>query len=195
MPNDRDRNYRRPDDMRRQDPRRRPMPQPQPEPEGEALMTTAKGLVAVFITILIVAVIIMLFAKSLFVSGDSPKKNVKTGHLTETAYVSVDPNATLPNQEEVVATETKKKKKKKTTTEETEPAIDIPEGMDTSVAGKYTVNAAVYLHPEPSSSSAELVTLPAGAEVEVYGSANYGWYYLDYEGQVGYAWGTYFNKK
>lgn len=163
------------------------------EESGFEIASTIKGIIAVFITILIVVVIIMLFARSLFVNNTELKKNVKTGHLTETAYVSVDPNATLPNQEEVVATETTKKKKKKTTTEDTTPAL--PEGLDTSNAGTYIVNDAVYLHPEPSSSSAELVTLKKGDEVKVFGNSNYGWYYLEYEGQLGYAWGTYFTLK
>ena len=167
---------------------------PAEEEETVDISSTIKGIVAVFITILIVVIIIMLFAKSLFVNSSDLKKNVKTGHLTETAYVSVDPNATLPNQEEVVATETKKKKKKKTTTAE-EATPDLPADLNTSTAGNYVVNDAVYLHPEPNSTSAELETLPKGAKVKVYGDANYGWYYLEYDGKLGYAWGTYFTKE
>ncbi len=179
------------DDPRYREPvRRREAPV---EETGFEVASTLKGIIAVFITILIVVVIIMLFARSLFVTNAEINKNVKTGHLTETAYVSVDPNATLPNQEEVVATETTKKKKKKSTT--TEASVALPEGLDTSNAGDYIVNDAVYLHPEPSSSSAELVTLNKGDEVKVYGNSNYGWYYLEYKGQMGYAWGTYFTPK
>lgn len=179
------------DDPRYREPvRRREAPV---EETGYEVASTLKGIIAVFITILIVVVIIMLFARSLFVTNAEINKNVKTGHLTETAYVSVDPNATLPNQEEVVATETTKKKKKKSTT--TEASVALPEGLDTSNAGDYIVNDAVYLHPEPSSSSAELVTLNKGDEVKVYGNSNYGWYYLEYKGQMGYAWGTYFTPK
>lgn len=180
------------DDMRYREPVRRREAPVQEETGGEVI-TAVKGIIALFITILIVVVIIMLFAKSLFVSNTEVNKNVKTGHLTETAYVSVDPNATLPNQEEVVATETTKKKKKKKT--ETEASVALPEGLDTSNAGTYVVNDAVYLHPEPNSTSAELVTLNKGDEVTVYGNSNYGWYYLEYKGQMGYAWGTYFTLK
>ncbi len=180
------------DDPRYRDPSRR-REAPVPEETGFEVASTIKGIIAVFITILIVVVIVMLFAKSLFVTNTEVNKNVKTGHLTETAYVSVDPNATLPNQEEVVATETTKKKKKKSTT--TEASVALPEGLDTSNAGTYVVNDAVYLHPEPNSSSAELVTLNKGDEVKVYGNSNYGWYYLEYKGQMGYAWGTYFTPK
>ncbi len=180
------------DDPRYREPSRR-REAPVPEETGFEVASTIKGIIAVFITILIVVVIVMLFAKSLFVTNTEVNKNVKTGHLTETAYVSVDPNATLPNQEEVVATETTKKKKKKSTT--TEASVALPEGLDTSNAGTYVVNDAVYLHPEPNSSSAELVTLNKGDEVKVYGNSNYGWYYLEYKGQMGYAWGTYFTPK
>ena len=180
------------DDPRYREPSRR-REAPVPEETGFEVASTIKGIIAVFITILIVVVIVMLFAKSLFVTNTEVNKNVKTGHLTETAYVSVDPNATLPNQEEVVATETTKKKKKKSTT--TEASVALPEGLDTSNAGTYVVNDAVYLHPEPNSSSTELVTLNKGDEVKVYGNSNYGWYYLEYKGQMGYAWGTYFTPK
>lgn len=146
---------------------------------------TIKGIIAVFITILVVVVIVMLFAKSLFVSDPKAASKVKTGHITSTEYTYV---ATTTDEEVAVTTE--KKKKKKTTTTEEEPAVSLPEGLDTSVAGTYSVTNAVYLHPEPNSSSANLLTLPAGATVKVYGSANYGWYYLEYDGQYGYAWSS-----
>jgi hypothetical protein len=154
-------------------------------------MQTVKGIIAVFVTLLVVVIIVMLFAKSLFVSQDS-KKNVKTGHLTSTEYVSV---ATTTNEEEVVSKTTTKKKKTTTEEEEEEPDVAIPDGLDTSVAGDYVVASAVYLHPEANSSSSNLATLPTGAQVKVYGSANYGWYYVEYDGQFGYAYGTYFTKQ
>lgn len=144
---------------------------------------TVKGIIAVFITILVVAIIVMLFARSLFVS-DSASAEVKTGRLTTVEYEYQEP----AKGDEVKVTTTKKKSKKKTTTEEEEPDVALPEGLDVSVAGDYTVTNSVYLHPEPNSSSANLLTLPTGAEVKVYGSTNYGWYYLEYDGQFGYAW-------
>lgn len=146
-------------------------------------MQTVKGLIAVLITILVVVVFVMLFAKSLFDSSSTTP--VKTGKLTSQEYTYV-PTTT---NEEVTATTTQKKKKK-TTAEEEEPSVSLPEGLDTSIAGNYSVTAAVYLHPEPSSSSENLLTLPAGATVKVYGSTNYGWYYLEYDGQYGYAWSS-----
>ena len=71
---------------------------------------TIKGVIAVFITILIVVIVVMLFARSLFVTDSKNAAKVKTGHLTSTEYVSV---ATTAGEEEVQATTTKKKKKKK----------------------------------------------------------------------------------
>lgn len=179
---------------RRQAPksRQRPAPAPRQQYEEDTLDLSAaiKGIIAVFLTILIVVIIVMLFAKSLFVSEQELAKNVKTGHLTETEYVFIEQQTQL--NEEVVTT---KKAKKKTTTAEEDEDLDLPEGLDTSVAGEYTVNDAVWLHPEPSSTSANLTIIPYGAEVKVYGNSNYGWFYLDYNGQVGYAWSSYFTPK
>lgn len=148
------------------------------------LSSTIKGIIAVFLTMLIVAIIVMLFAKSLFVSDEALAKNIKTGHLTETEYIPIEQTTQI--DEEVVTT---KKAKKKTTEKEEEPPA-LPEGLDTTVAGTYTVNDAVYLHPEPNSNSENLLVLPYASEVKVYGNTN-GWYYLEYDGQIGYAWGSY----
>lgn len=150
------------------------------------LSATIKGIIAVFLTLLIVAIIVMLFARSLFVSDEALAKNIKTGHLTETAYIPIEQQSQI--DEEVVTT---KKPKKKTSKKDEEP-IALPEGLDTTVAGTYMVNDAVYLHPEPNSASENLLVLPYGSEVKVYGTNN-GWYYLDYEGQLGYAWSSYLN--
>lgn len=188
---------RRPQQGQRPPQQRRYRPAPPPEPEQTAdSSTTIKGLIAVFMTMLIVVIIVMLFAKSLFVSSEELAKNLKTGHLTETEYVAIEAKEDLG--EEVVTTEKKEKKKKSTTTEKEDDSsqpVELPEGLDTSVAGKYMVNDAVYLHPTPDSASANLATLPYGTELEVFGQANYGWYYVEYEGQYGYAWGTYFTKQ
>ncbi len=177
--------------------RRRPQPMPAEEPKEtyEEVDTgaTIKGLIAVFMTTLIVIIIVMLFAKSLFVSSEELAKNLKTGQLTETEYLAIQEDPGL--EEEVVTTDKKEKKKKTTTEEEKAKPAELPEGLDTSVAGTYMVNDAVYLHPTPDSASANLATLPYGTEIEVFGSSNYGWYYVEYEGQYGYAWGTYFTPK
>lgn len=175
-------------------PQQRPAPMPAPVPEQAAdYSTTIKGIIAVFLTLLIVIIIVMLFAKSLFVSGEELAKNIKTGHLTETEYLAIEAPEDL--NEEVVTT---KKAKKKTTAkkeEEEKKTVELPADLDTSIAGTYMVNDPVYLHPTPDSQSENLATLPYGAEIQVYGSSNYGWYYVEYNGQYGYAYGTYFTKQ
>lgn len=164
---------------------------PSRQSDDAYLSSAIKGIIALFITILIVVVIVMLFAKSLFVPNTDNKK-VKTGHLTETVSFSAETTKAAQEVEEVKTT----KKKKKTTTKAEEPETPVlPDGLDTSVAGEYVISSAVYLHPEPNSSSANLATLPAGETVTVYGNSNYGWYYLDYNGQLGYAWSSYLSKK
>lgn len=168
--------------------KQQPKKQRQYDENAIDIATTIKGVIAVFLTLLVVVIIIMLFAKSLFVSDETIARNVKTGHLTETEYVPIEIQTT--RNEEVVTT---KKPKKKTEKAEEEPPA-LPEGLDTLIAGTYTVNDAVYLHPEPNTNSENLMVLPYGADVKVYGSTN-GWYYVDFEGQVGYAWGSYFNPK
>lgn len=161
--------------------------------------TYVKGLIAVLVTILIVVIIVMLFAKSLL-STSGTTKAVKTGHLTETAAIDVEAiEAQKEKLVEMTTTTAKKSSDDKDDDddkdEEEEDDTSLPDGLDTSVAGEYTVNSAVYLHPEPNSSSENLATLPSGAEVTVYGNSNYGWYYLEYDGQFGYAWNTYLTKK
>ena len=153
-----------------------------------------RGIIAVALTCLIVCIIVIMFAKTLFVSDAELQKTAKTGHLTETAFEMIEP-VEQQLREEVVTTKATKKKKKTTTTQKAEEAekTDLPEGIDTAAAGDYTVNSPVYLHPTADANSANLATLPYGVTVKVLGQS-YGWYYLEYEGEKGYAWGTYFNK-
>lgn len=149
--------------------------------EASAIGATVKGIIAVLITFLIVAIVIMVFAKSLFMSGDTAPK--KTG-------VSTTPTIFVP-EETKTATEkvtTKGTKKSKTETEEEEEEEEEKGDSQT-----ITCTGAVYLHPQPTSSSANLLTIPAGAEVKFYRNEN-GWYYVDYNGTEGYAWNTFFTK-
>ena len=182
---------------------RRPASQRRPEPRREETVSTmdfasiVRGIIAVGLTCLIVCIIVIMFAKTLFVSDAELQKTAKTGHLTETAFEMIEP-VEQQLREEVVTTKATKKKKKTTTVaqaspeEDSQPA-DLPEGIDTGIAGEYTVNSPVYLHPTPDANAANLATLPYGATVKILGSS-YGWYYLEYEGEKGYAWGTYFTK-
>ncbi len=172
------------------------MPRRAPQPEAaESVSTTIKGIIAVSITCFLVCVIVIMFSNSLFVSDAELQKTAKTGHLTETAFEVIEPKKQL--RDEVVTTKATKKKKTTTADDEDEPEEenpDVPEGLDTSIAGDYSVNSPVYLHPVADANSANLATLQTGEEIKVLGQS-FGWYYLEYNGQKGYAWGTFFTKK
>ncbi len=150
------------------------------ENEESTLPTAVKGTIAVMLTVMVVVIITMLFAKSLFISSaDSEPK--KTGSITSTEYVFVTTQATVEVTETTSAT----------TTKSTE---DPYQSDNTDSLGEYTVmtvNSAVYLHPEPSSKSDNLLVIPTGASCKVYSNES-GWLYLDYNGQLGYAYYTFF---
>lgn len=143
------------------------------------LTPTIKGIIAILITLLIVIIVIMIFAKSLFVNTNTTPK--KTGTITSTEYIA--PKTTTTSEE---PKETKKPKK---TTEEDEDPYDDDDNGD--AVGDIQCISAVYLHPEPTSSSANLLTIPQGATCKFYRDEN-GWYYVDYNGTKGYAWHTFF---
>ena len=177
-------------------PQRQPMPrrgaEPRPDVDRESFSSVIKGIIALAATCFAVCVIVIMFAQSLFVSDAELQKTAKTGRLTETAFEVIEPKQQL--RDEVVTT--KATKKKKTTTAEEDAPIDtadVPEGLDTSIAGTYMVNSPVYLHPTTDANSENLATLPYGETLTVLGQ-NGGWYYVEYNGQKGYAWGTFFTK-
>ncbi|MCD8094788.1 MAG: SH3 domain-containing protein [Ruminococcus sp.] len=163
-----------------------------PQQDDTDFLTTVKGIIAIFATILVVVVIVMLFASNMFVSSSELQQSTKTGHLTETQYVEASDSTT----EEVVTTtaasdDDEDEDEDEDSSEEQTDTSNLPEGLDTSVAGTYVVSSAVYLRSESNSSSSTIMTLPSGASVTVYGSENYGWYYLSYEGTYGYAYSSY----
>ena len=134
------------------------------------------------LTALVVIIVVMLFAKSLFVSTASSEK--QTGRLTTPPnYTTVTTTTT-----EAVTT-TKKKKTTTTTAEDVDPYQnnELEQG-----ATNMSVVSPVYLHPQPNSSSANLATLPTGANVKAYALVNNYWLYVDYNGQKGYAYIDYF---
>lgn len=142
-----------------------------------ALSSAVKGIIAIMLTFLIVIVVIMLFWKNLFTGSETGQK--ATGTITSTSY---DPPETKTATERE---ETSKTTKKKTT------RADDEEGSGSGDEQTIRCTGAVLLHPEPSSSSATLATIPAGADVTFYRNEN-NWYYVEYNGQEGYAWGNYF---
>lgn len=139
--------------------------------------STFKGVVSVLGTLLVVVIIVLVCAKVLFVSNSSDE-NIKTGRVTST-----DP---LPVTTTEAATTTEKKTAKKTT----KNYEDYYSEKNYTIQ---TVISAVYLHPEPNSSSENLCVIPVGAECKVFKNEN-GWLYLDYEGQKGYAYYSFFSE-
>lgn len=150
---------------------------------ASALPQAVKGIIAVMMTVLAVVIITMLFAKSLFFTSAS-SVNKKTGRLTETSYVSVAQTQTQPVAETVKKTTTSKN--------DEDPYQTNKVSENLGDATSMTVVSAVYLHPEPTSKSENLLVIPQGATVKVYRNEN-GWLYLDYNGQMGYAYESFFS--
>lgn len=150
--------------------------------ESEGLNSTVKGTIAIMLTLLIVIIVVMIFAKTLFF-GNKNEEPKKTGTLNAISYV--DPPATTAPPET-------------TASEDSEDIDDDDDDYDSeessSNAEKFseiTCTSPVYLHPQPNSSSANLDTIPAGAKVKYFKNEN-GWYYVEYNGQNGYAWQSFF---
>ena len=143
------------------------------------LSPTIKGIIAIMLTMLIVVIIIMIFAKTLFMNNSSEPK--KTGTITSTEYIAP---VTTTTEAPVTSMNTKK-----TTTKAKDE--DPYDGTDDGDGVEITCTGAVYLHPEASSSSATLLTIPSGATCTFYKNEN-GWYYVEYNGTKGYAWQTFF---
>ena len=149
---------------------------------SQGLSTAVKGTIAILLTILVVIIVIMIFAKTLFI-GNNNSEAKKTGVMTApTEYVKPETSA-----------KTKASSDENVDSEDTDDD-DFYNGSDSSSSEKsveITCTSAVYLHPEPNSSSANLATIPSGAKVKYYKNEN-GWYYVEYNGQKGYAWQTFF---
>ena len=145
-----------------------------------SISPTVKGIIAIMLTLLVVIIVIMLFVKSLFINDSSKPK--KTGTMTSTEYIPTETTTTTEAPAET--------KKKKTTEDEADVDPYSPD-QEGEAVGEITCTGAVYLHPEPNSSSANLTTIPSGAVCKFYKNEN-GWYYVDYNGQKGYAWKDFF---
>ena len=167
--------------------KKRPRPRPNHLIEEEeakvAVSGNIKGIIAIMITALVVIIVVMLFAKSLFVSTETSEK--QTGRLTAPPnYTTVTTTTT-----ETVTT-TKKKKTTKATSEEDDPYMD---DMLKAGATDMSCTGPVWLHPEPNSKTENLALIPTGANVKAFAVVNGNWIYLEYNGQKGYAWGDYFS--
>ncbi len=161
--------------------KKRPIYEEEEEEASVNVGDVVKGIIAVMVTALVVIIVIMLFAKSLFVSNASEEK--KTGKLTAAPNYSTTTTTTVSVAEVT---------KKSTTTRNTD--IDpYQTQFPTDGATSMTVNGDVRLHPEPTSKSDTIVTIPAGAKVTAYALVNNSWLYVEYNGKVGYAYGDYFD--
>ncbi len=150
---------------------------------NNGLSSTVKGIIAIMLTLLVVIIVIMIFAKSLFINDNTEPK--KTGTITSTEYI---PPLTTTTETPTETTTTKKTTKDE---DEDDNPYDDDEG-DEDQQGTVNCISAVYLHPQPTSSSENLLTIPAGAECKYFRNEN-GWYYVEYNGTQGYAWNTFFS--
>ena len=179
MPDNRNnKGYYRPEEDRRPQGQNRP----QQQESSTWLTPTVKGIIAILLTVLVVAIVIMIFAKTLFVNTNTTPK--KTGTITSTEYIP--PKTTTSEKPQ----ETSKKSKK--TTEPDEDPYDGDKDDNGDAVGDIQCISAVYLHPQPTSSSENLLTIPSGATCKYYRNEN-GWYYVEYNGTKGYAWQTFFS--
>lgn len=154
------------------------------EEEEEAAVNVAdivKGIIAVMVTALVVIIVIMLFAKSLFVSNASEEK--KTGKLTAA------PNYSTTTTQAIIVTEAPKK----STTTRNSDIDPYQTQFAMENATEMTVKDGVWLHPEPNSKSTNIVVIPKGTKVKAYALVNSYWLYVDYNGQLGYAYIDYFD--
>lgn len=144
---------------------------------------TIKGISAIMGTLLAVVIIILVSAKILFVS-DSSSETKKTGRITSTEPKSIVTTTTV---------KTTKKTVKKTSREFNDYKDSDESDAQTDEYTIQTVISAVYLHPQPTSASENLCVIPVGAKCKVFRNEN-GWLYLDYDGQKGYAYYTFFTQ-
>ncbi len=154
------------------------------EEEEEATVNVSdvvKGIIAVMITALVVIIVIMMFAKSLFSTSNTEER--KTGKLTA-----------APNYTTVTTTtsQTVTSAKKATTTRNAE-ADPYKTKIAADGATEMTVKDGVWLHPEPNSKSTNIVVIPKGTKVTAYAIVNGAWLYVDYNGQLGYAYSSFFD--
>lgn len=159
-----------------------------PERDGTAKrdwLTFIKGMVALMVTALVVIIVTMLFAKSLFVSNAADEK--KTGRLTAP-----------PNYTTISTTTTTTTTTRATTTrdENYDPYEERKQNQESeNLAGSatdMTVKSAVYMREAANSDAKILSTLPAGAKVKAYSVTNGNWLYVEYNGTKGYAYGDFF---
>ncbi len=153
------------------------------ENEKQPLLSPAiKGIIAILIALILVAVVIMLFAKVLFLH--EPNQEAKTGTITSTAATGTTPVTTTGLHE-------RQSHSTKETIKYNDNAKKTESGDNKQTVTRIKCISPVLVHPQPNSSSANLTTVPLNAEVDFIRDEN-GWYYITYNGITGYAWGQFF---
>lgn len=152
---------------------------------NSGLSPAVKGTIAIMLTLLVVIIVVMVFAKTLFIGNNNNPEPKKTGAITSTQYIP--PVTTQSSTEQTSQTS-------ESEDSEDDDYVD-PYTQDSSntdeAKSEITCTSAVYLHPQPTSKSENLATIPKGAKVKFFRNEN-GWYYVEYNGQKGYAWQTFF---
>ena len=157
--------------------------EPEREDKEPLLSPTIKGIIGILVSLVFVAIIIMLFAKVLFLH--EPNQDQKKGSITVTSPTGTTITTTTGlNQRQ--SKETKETIKYNDNHKKTEKG-------EKQQSMRIKCISAVLVHPEPNSSSANLTTVPAGATVDFIKNEN-GWYYITYNGTTGYAWGQFFEQ-
>ncbi len=151
------------------------------------LPSAVKGAIGMMATTLVVVIITMLFAKSLFISN-AASSNGKTGRITNAPTYSVSTSSKIS----IRTTHTTTTKHNEDDPYQTSESGSVSGGEALGEATAMTVISAVYLHPQPTSKSENLLVIPVGAICKVYRNEG-GWLYLDYNGQMGYAYYTFFS--
>ena len=157
------------------------------EEDDKNFATTVKGVIAVMLTFMLVVIVLMFTARSMFVlEGNEYKEDIASGRVTSTQPTVYEGADTTVAQEDDASS-----KKKRTASPNAKDNDDSTTTTKLSGTTQYRCISAVYLHPQPSAESENLLVIPQGAVVDVQ-KDEYGWYYLDYNGTVGWAYGTFF---
>ncbi|MBO6141539.1 MAG: SH3 domain-containing protein [Ruminococcus sp.] len=155
------------------------------EEDDKNFATTVKGVIAVMITFMCVVIVLMFTARSMFIlQGNEYHEDVPTGIVTSTQPTVYEGGGTTAAEEDSSG-------KKKRTASPNAKDNDDGQGTTTSkLTGttQYRCVSAVYLHPQPSADSENLLVIPQGAVVDVQKDEN-DWLYLDYNGTIGWAYG------
>ncbi len=157
------------------------------EADDAQFATTVKGVIAVMVTFMVVMIVLMFTARSMFVLSGNEYKEIESGKVTSTEPTVYEAENTTAAEEE----DNSSKKKRTAGPNAQEKNNETTTTKKLEGTTQYRCISAVYLHPQPSAESENTLVIPQGAVVDVQKEEG-GWYYLDYNGTVGWAYGTFF---